>query len=174
VSNNVEIKECYVGSTRNFRTRKSNHKSKCNNDKTKEYHFNVYQFIRANGGWDCFSMVMVEEFKHDTKLQLRSRERHHIETLKATLNKQIPSRSPAEYYSDNIEVIKVRKAEYHQNNREVLNAKMKIYHQNNREELARKQLTKHTCICGVQYTQSNKGRHLKSKKHTDFITTELN
>ena len=153
VCNDVEIKECYVGSTCNFRTRKFEHKSRCSNAKDAAYNKNVYQFIRANGNWDAWDMVMVEEFKHDTKLQLHSRERHHIETLKATLNKQIPTRTDAEYHRDN---------------REVILDKMKIYRNNNKEAIHMKKNVKHNCGCGGKYTTSSKSRHIKTKKHQAF------
>ena len=42
----------YIGSTSNFKNRKYQHKNKCSNEKSKEYNYYVYQFIRANGNWD--------------------------------------------------------------------------------------------------------------------------
>tara|TARA_R110000868_G_scaffold150109_1_gene373047 strand:+ start:919 stop:1437 length:519 start_codon:yes stop_codon:yes gene_type:complete len=172
VSNDVEIKECYVGSTTNFRTRKNNHKTCCNNDKGKTYNYNVYQFIRSNGGWDSFSMVMVEEFKHDTKLQLRSRERHFIESLRATLNKTIPNRTGVEYRADNLEIINAKDRIYHHDNREVRNRNRRNLHQVNKEADNLKKSQKHTCECGGRYTTGHKARHMKSAKHLEYIPVE--
>ena len=74
LSTDINIKEIYVGSTCNFRTRKFNHKGRCNNETDKAYNYNVYKYIRANGGWDTFDMIQIEEVKHDTKQQLHTRE----------------------------------------------------------------------------------------------------
>ena len=50
VCNDLNIKDCYVGHTTDFRTRKSTHKSHCNNPNDKKHHINLYQFIWNNGG----------------------------------------------------------------------------------------------------------------------------
>ena len=101
VSTDINIKEIYVGSTINFRTRKFQHKTSCNNDNNKDYNTNVYKYIRENGGWNTFDMIQIEEVKHDTKQQLHARERYWIEELKATLNRRIPTRTEAEYRQTN-------------------------------------------------------------------------
>ena len=58
---NVDVKEIYIGSTTNFKRRKNAHKTSCNNEKGKKYNMNVYSFIRENGGWNNWSMILVEE-----------------------------------------------------------------------------------------------------------------
>ncbi len=88
-----EIEEIYVGSTKNLRVRKGQHKVCCNNANTKQYNFNVYQFIRANGGFSKWDLIQLERFEYNTRNELNARERYYFETLKATLNKQIPARS---------------------------------------------------------------------------------
>ena len=139
VCKDITIKETYVGSTTQFTSRKGQHKYSCNNNKD----FNVYNFIRANGGWDNWTMVMVEEYPCKTKLESDQRERHWLETLHATLNMYIPSRTEAEWREDNkgymIEWSKNNKehiAEYRKNNKEK-KAKYKAeYNKNNKEEIA--------------------------------------
>ena len=123
VSTDVNIKDLYVGSTKNFRTRKYNHKAICNNENNKNYSINVYQFIRSNGGWDSFDMIQIEEFKHDTKQELHTIERYWIEELKATLNKVIPTRTDAEYYKDNKDTLKTKMAKCFSDNKDAI----KIY-----------------------------------------------
>ena len=66
VSTDINIKEIYVGSTINFRTRKCHHKSTCNNKDDTNYNLNVNKYIRDNGGWDTFDMIQIEEIIHDT------------------------------------------------------------------------------------------------------------
>ena len=46
VCNDLNITDCYVGSSINFKRRKGEHKSSCNNPNSKIYNLNVYKFIR--------------------------------------------------------------------------------------------------------------------------------
>ena len=80
--NDIEIKECYVGSTNNERVRKSDHKKRCINPNQKTHNCYVYQYIRENGGFQNWDMVRLEEFKYDDKRELHTRERYWLETLK--------------------------------------------------------------------------------------------
>ena len=109
VCNDLNVKDLYVGSTTDFRKRKTRHKSDCNNQNSKKYKFNVYQFIRDNGGFDNWTMVLVEKYPCETSLEKLKRERYWYETLGATLNKQVPSQTQQEYakqyYVENKEII---------------------------------------------------------------------
>ena len=60
--NDLNVKEIYVGSTCNFIKRKSKHKDSCNNIKSKQYNYKLYQFIRDNQGWENFSMIEIEKY----------------------------------------------------------------------------------------------------------------
>ena len=103
VCNDLKIKECYVGATTEFTKRKNSHKHRYNEINE----IKVYQFIRTNGGWDNWTMVMVEQYPCKSKLESDKRERHWIETLKAELNNNIAGRTKQEYYEDNkIETLK--------------------------------------------------------------------
>ena len=90
-----------------------------------------------------FDMIQIEEFKHDTKQELHTRERYWIEELKATLNKVIPTRTDKEWQIDNREVLKIKKAEYQQNNKEVIALKRAEY----REKI--KKLLKFKCLKNI-------------------------
>ena len=48
---NDDITEEYIGSTTNFTKRKYQHKSSCNNEKSKDYNQLKYKIIRENGGF---------------------------------------------------------------------------------------------------------------------------
>ena len=148
--NDTEIKEIYVGSTCNFINRKYNHKSTCYNENIKEYNYKIYQFIRANGGWENWTMIMVDEANLDNKLQKGKLEREWIEKLGASLNVQVPSRTIKEWY---------------QLNKEYMNEKHKEYYELNKEEIRIKQNQKIECDCGGKYTLGSKARHFKTKKH---------
>ena len=75
VCNDLSITECYVGHTTDFRSRKSNHKSDCNNENGKSYNFRIYQFIREQGGWSNWSMVLIEQISCANSLDALKRER---------------------------------------------------------------------------------------------------
>ena len=62
VFRDITTKETYVGHTTDFTKRKYAHKTICNNEKSKSYNFNVYQFIRQNGGWDNWTMIEIEKY----------------------------------------------------------------------------------------------------------------
>ena len=60
VCRDLSIKDCYVGPTTDFNTRKSNHKTTCNNERDQvHYNFYLYQFIRENGGFENFDMILI-------------------------------------------------------------------------------------------------------------------
>ena len=86
VCNDLEIKDCYVGHTTDMTKRKYKHKSSCNNEKGKEFNEKKYVYIRDNGGWDNWSMVMIEEYSCKNKQEATKRERELYESLEAKLN----------------------------------------------------------------------------------------
>ena len=70
---NPEIKEIYVGSTTNFIKRKYKHKSACNNVKDKDYNYNIYKYIRENGGFSNWDMIEIEKHSCNDKNELHKR-----------------------------------------------------------------------------------------------------
>ena len=52
----------YIGSAYDFEYRKGNHKSKCNNITDRDHNLQVYKFIRQNGGWDEWEMIIHEKY----------------------------------------------------------------------------------------------------------------
>ena len=44
------------------------------------------------------------------------------------------------------------------------------YKEEHKEEIKSRKIEKLTCECGVIYARTNKARHIKSKKHQDFIS----
>ena len=100
VCKDLEITDCYVGSTTNFNRRKICHKSHCNNVKGRDYNLKVYKFIRDHGNFNNFDIVEVERYCAIDKNDLHKRERFWLEELKATLNMCIPNRSRKEYLKE--------------------------------------------------------------------------
>ena len=66
----TNISEIYIGSTTNFKIRKSKHKSVCNNENDKNYNLKVYEYIRANGGFENFEIVIIEEYPCNNKKEV--------------------------------------------------------------------------------------------------------
>ena len=85
------IDECYIGSTCDVRKRMWVHKSDCNNPNSKKYNFKVYKFIRANKGWNNWGMVILEEFRCNSKFEKLQKERGWIQYIQPSLNSCIPS-----------------------------------------------------------------------------------
>lgn len=91
------ITNIYVGSTTNFTSRKREHKKNCTKETSKEYNSYKYRFIRDNGGWNNWDMILIENFPCLNNIEARKRERDVFELLGATLNKEIPYREKNEY-----------------------------------------------------------------------------
>ena len=84
--NDPEITDIYVGSTCNFKVRKYDHKKCCNNETHKEHNRYVYRFIRENGGWENWSMVMIKKYPHLKDMyELHHKERKWMRKLKSTI-----------------------------------------------------------------------------------------
>jgi hypothetical protein len=171
VCNDLEITECYVGSTTSFSRRKATHKSACNNENNKDHNLNVYQFIRDHGGWNNWCMIKIEDHECKDGNDLKARERYWVEELKAGLNKQIPTRTKTEYYIDNKDEIRERKKQWYQDNKDELREKHKQYRIDNADKIKEHKNEKNTCDCGGKYTRSHKAQHVKSIRHQIFIQT---
>ena len=123
----TSITNIYVGSTTNFRHRKYQHKSTCNNINSKDYNINVYEFIRYNGGFENWDMIEIEKYNATDKRDLEKRERFYIETYKSTLNSLIPSQTQDE--------LKVKKLMYNTEYRKINKEKIKEYREINKEKI---------------------------------------
>lgn len=80
----------YIGSTCNFSRRKSNHKKNCYNRVSKKYHYPLYKYIRGNGGFDNFSIEIVEKYPCKTKNEGLKKEAELIQFYNASLNSNKP------------------------------------------------------------------------------------
>ena len=90
VCKDLQIEKCYVGHTTNFTKRKNTHKNNCNNISNKNSNAYLYQFMRENGGFNNFEMVLLETLDCNSRLEALRKERHYIEELNATLNQIRP------------------------------------------------------------------------------------
>ena len=137
-----EIDDIYVGSTTAFRKRKHDHKKNCCNESSKEYNRYVYQFIRNNGGWDNWAMVVVKAYPDITsKMELFNKELKWRKKLKETLNIKIEKETTKGY-------------------RKWLRELDPAYY-------AREKIK---CECGCMIRRSNISHHRKTNKHIKLMT----
>ena len=86
VCKDEDIDFIYIGSTKDFKKRKYQHKNACINEKNPNYNIQPYQFIRENGGWINFNMNSIEICECETKTHALIREQYWIESRKANFN----------------------------------------------------------------------------------------
>ena len=99
ICKDINITNTYVGLTINFKQRKFSHENNCINLKKGK----LYDFIRDNGGWNNWQMIVVENYSCLTRKEAGLREKYWYEKLNANLNKNYPSRNYDEYYEANRE-----------------------------------------------------------------------
>lgn len=125
VCNDPEIKSTYVGHTTDFQRRKYEHKSCCENDNGKTYHFNLYKTIRENGGFCNWSMILIDTLDCKDALEAKKKEREFMAQLQTSLNQLYPSRSRQEWYIANKETINQRHKKNYEKNKQVYNERKK-------------------------------------------------
>ena len=140
---NRDIIYSYIGSTLNFRSRKNQHNTTCNNENSKGYNLNIYQFIRGNGGFDAFEMIPLEIYECENKMQSRIREQIFINQLEIKkLNMRRAYRSENELKEYQQEYQKEYQQEYYENNKE----KIKEYQQENQDKIKKIKIKKYYVV----------------------------
>jgi hypothetical protein len=149
------IKDCYVGHTTNFASRKGKHKYNCFYPDCKKYNYRVYQSIRENGGWNNWDMRIIETTSFKDRNEAETRERDLIQILEATLNCAIPGRTKAEWRAQDAEAVKQHSKSYRDQNKD----KIKVYSSQ-----------PYICTyCNCTMRLNAKSRHNKSKKHQEAL-----
>jgi hypothetical protein len=138
VCKDTTITDCYVGHTTDFKSRKSRHRQSCTNESSKEYYIHVYKFMRDNGGFDNFDMLLIETQCLTNSLEAKREERKHIEQLNASLNSYMPSRTNKEWREANQDILRFKQHVYNEENRNTLAIKHKTWSEQNKVILATK------------------------------------
>lgn len=159
------ILDVYIGHTTHLNKRRNVHKANTLNSNNKDYNMYVYNFIRNNGGWDNWNIIMIEQYPCNNKLEATKRERELIEELKATLNKRIPFKTIDELKENQI---KCRK-NWEQNNKNYIIEKQKEYTNNNIEEIKQRRQQKILCECGMTISYQCFSRHQNRNIHLNKI-----
>ena len=170
VCKDENIKDLYVGHTTDFKERLRNHKSCCCNPHSKQYTYRIYTFIRENGGWDNFKMVIVEERNMNNKKEAEDHERYLINILEANLNSCIPGRNKQEsdkqYRIKNKDRIQEAKHLTYLKHKEVIKDKNSEYYVRHKEEIKHHMSKPYECPhCKLCIQWSAKARHERSNKH---------
>jgi hypothetical protein len=184
----------YVGSTcqRHLSSRMSSHRSKFKAYKkgSKNYcaSFKILEIDE-----NCY-IELHEYYPCNTDLELRKREGEVIRELDC-VNKCIAGRTQKQWREDNKEKEKVRRKQYREdnpeyfkqwrvnnkekikedsvryyvNNKKKINAQGKQWRENNKEKIKTRDSRKYQCECGGKYTHIHKARHMKSKKHKEYM-----
>ena len=168
--------EIYIGSTTKMylSQRMDTHRNKFRQFQAGTYaKVSVFEMFEKYGSKNC-QIILLEMYPCESRDELLAKEAHYIKTFEC-VNKRIPLKR--------FEEIKIARKEYKKQyyikNKDIIAAKKKIYkinlitkntthhHKVNNEVDNSKVL--HHCLCGGQYTQSNKTLHLKTKKHQKYL-----
>jgi len=166
----------YIGSTVDFDKREGRHKNNCINPDRTEYNIKLYRIIRANGGWDNFSMIALEEVTCENKEQLLMIEKKYQIEYKPVMNSKSAHNTEQErlqlkqkYNLDN----KDKYIEYHKNRyiekKDKIRELQKQYEINNADKIRERKSQKITCECGCEISRGNIVSHRKTKKHIDIL-----
>ena len=175
VCKDITIPDLYVGHTTNFIKRKSRHKIACTNASCKDHNQFVYKFIRENGGWDNFDMILINTQACENKREAEKVERTYIEDLRATLNKVLPrvqdtiKEYKTQWWQDNLERMHEMERNSYQDNKDSVITRCKEYYIENKEKCQAWKNSQVECACGTTYTKANKARHEKSTSHQTYL-----
>jgi hypothetical protein len=174
----------YIGSTTDFIKRKWGHKTRYYNENSQFHNLKIYQYIRENGGWECFNMIEIEKYPCNDGNEARARE----EYWKCYFNSQLNSRKAfrtdeqniiykkeyaKEYVEQHKDKIKEQQQLKYENNKEYILNKVKTYYENNKDKINENRKDKIMCECGCLTTKINIIRHHKTKKHIDLINKNI-
>ena len=160
ICSDENITSCYVGHTINFTKRKSQHKSNCNNEKSKSYNFKIYEIIRANGGWNNWTMIEINSQLCESERHAERVEQDYISELKSDMNTR------RAFIGDDM---KQYHKQYRQDHKECNAKRDKQYRQDNKEHIFERQKQIIKCECGAEIRYDNLARHIKNKKHSSNI-----
>lgn len=168
------IKDFYIGSSKDLYDRMRVHKSMCYNENDKGYSLKIYEFIRENGDWENFDVEIVEYYPCKNDKELKVREQYYIKKYEPILNCVNAYRTQEE--------IKERKKETNKiwNKSEKCKESRKKYEElcrNNPEKVCyrkeylknHRQQPKKCEICNIMTTVGSWCNHIKTKEHIDNL-----
>jgi uncharacterized membrane protein len=183
----LETKRVYVGSTTQTITlRLQKHESDYRRYLNGRSHFTTsFTIIEKNN----YSIQLIDTVVCTDKKHRNTLERLHI-LNNDCVNRNQPGRECKQWQSDNKEKLREYIKQYNQENKEKIQRYQQEYREENKEntqqyqkqyqqqyytenkaKIQQYQKQKFICSCNGKYTQVNKLRHMKSKKHIAYIAT---
>ena len=182
----------YVGSGTCLSNCKNQHRKGVNNPKQSNYNSHIAKSIRDIGGYDMVEFELIKNYPCKSKAELNNEVsniiKEFIKNGHSLKNNNLIGRTHKEreaeyrkknadkiaakkriYRQKNADRIKARKAEYYKNNAD----KIKAYNVEYRKKNADKLKQKYECECGNVISRSSRPKHLKSKKHLNFVNKAL-
>lgn len=185
--------DVYVGSTFNtLKDRMKKHRS-CYAEwkKGKGGKFAVYDMFEKYGVDHC-KMVLIKEYQvvaetiRDKKhlsvyeqlwinktncinIQNSFQIKHLYDKKYRKENREIVNERKRIYKQNNQEKVRAQDAAYRENNREKCRESNKNYYMRNRDKILQKEREKVLCECGSELRKSDMSKHIKTKKHQEFI-----
>ena len=89
----------YIGSTIDINCRRDQHRQASSHEDWRKYNNKLYQHIRVFGGWENWTMEVIEEGEFVSKRHLEEIEDRYIVELKANLNSKRAYIKPSEWKS---------------------------------------------------------------------------
>lgn len=152
----------YVGHTTNWNKRKAHHKERCNDIKDKRYHSKLYETMRANGGFDNWKMILIEDYPCKSKREAEQREQYHMDLLVEKINTinsftmEITDKSHPNYNNEKYKAHLKRNPDFN-----------KKRYQKNLEKNPNHNKEQYYCeCCKNHFSLKHKARHERSQKHT--------
>lgn len=141
------------------------------NGKSKRY-YSSFKILET----DNYDIVLVEQLiDYKTKDQVHQRERFYIDNnecvnknrpiITEEEKKQKQKENSINYYNYNQNKIK----DFYRDNQDKIKYNSIQYYKVNKEKINERKYEKIDCECGSIYTRSTHCRHIKSKKHKQFI-----
>ena len=157
--------EKYFGSTCNTLS----HRKYYHNYGFKKWKDNKYNYISSyvileRGDWD---IVLVENYPCKDINELKARERFYIQNNEC-VNMRVPNRTTREW-----QIETNYNQTYYEANRKKLSEKAKEYYKKNFDKLKEAYTKIITCECGASIQTNEKARHLRSKKHNDYVQGKI-
>ena len=175
----TNIKDVYVGHTTNFVQRKHTHKQTCINSNSDNYKCKLYSTIRDNGGWQNWTMEIINFCNCKDHYEARKKEQEYFISLGATLNSIEPLPKPKvivepvkkEIYVCNICNVKCSDSKtFEKHNATNKHLKYSSSEQNNSPNSPKKfvcELCQYSCC-----KKSDMDKHFSSQKHICNKQTE--
>ena len=154
----------YIGSSRNFKSRYGSHKKHCNNEKDRDNNLSLYKYMRENGGFDTWKMVLIREYPDcRSEEELRTYETEFYNEYKPMLNKNRPLLTEEERLHYNEfrseeakEKTKQKEIAYYTENKEKRKQFGDKYREENAEAIREKHTSPEVKIKQKEYREDNK------------------